>query len=99
MDPDEDASPISDLRNATWDAERELEYDLLKDMVRDAVGVLSAMAHAERRSEAPRDDVIRRIDEQKARLAQELRGLRISDTEGSVRLRAECLEIIKGYGG
>ncbi|WP_116246185.1 hypothetical protein [Nocardiopsis sp. FIRDI 009] len=101
MDSEENRSPLADLRGATWDPRQEVEYDILTDLIRDAIGALTAMAHREREAADPRDDVIARIDERKTRLVRSLRDLRVFDADGAEadRLRAECLELIRGSEG
>ncbi|MER6626501.1 hypothetical protein [Streptomyces sp. NPDC000931] len=95
MRPEEDNPLLSGLPESQWSEEEVVDYDILADLIRDAIGVLSKMKHEERSKDAPDQKRIDLVSERQARLSESLRDLRIADAGTADDLRIESLSIIK----
>ncbi|WP_017571357.1 hypothetical protein [Nocardiopsis halotolerans] len=95
MNPEESNPSLSDLPEAQWSSEDVVDYDILADLIRDAIGVLSKNKHEERSKETPDQRAIERISERQEKLSKSLRDLRVADAKTADQLRIECLAIIK----
>lgn len=96
MRPEDDSPSLSGLPKSRWSDEDVVDHDILVDLVRDAIGVLSQAEHEERTKGDPDQRVIEGISERRARFSKGLRELRIADAVMAERLRGECLAIIRG---
>lgn len=94
MRPDESTPALSDIPRSQSRDEEVVDHDILADLVRDAIGVLSRTKHEERSKDAPDQKRIEAVSERQARLSTALRELRAADAGTADRLRAESLAII-----
>ncbi|QVJ02742.1 hypothetical protein KGD82_10870 [Nocardiopsis eucommiae] len=94
MRPDEDDPVLPDTPRPVRSEEEVVDHDILADILRDAIGVLSRAKHEERSRDAPDHGWIEVVSEQQVRLSKALRDLYAADTDTADRLRAESLAII-----
>ncbi|MFE9244639.1 hypothetical protein [Nocardiopsis sp. NPDC006938] len=96
MRSDDDSLPLSDLPRSRLGEEEVVDRDILADLVRDAIGVLSGLRHEELAKEVPDPAVVERITERKRRFAAALSSRAFGASAEADRLRDECLELIRG---
>lgn len=94
--------PYANLPRTAWTeeaGEEVVDYDILRDLLRDAAGAVTSGLRRELSSPSPRPEVVERLSDQKSRFLRSLRDLRIADTGSAEDLRNECLAAIREARG